>query len=185
MQHRKKAMYSCFLFLLLFFVAYLYEGSNHIFRQVDEAVAATTKVGAFENELAPNFELLNLKGEKVSLEDFRGKKVILNFFATWCPPCQEEMPLLVNLYEQLKEKNIIMLGVNMTSQERNANEVRPFLSHFKAKYDVVFDVDGKVMKNYHIIGIPTTFIINEKGIVEKRINGLVTPNHLPLLLGEK
>ncbi|MFV8827390.1 peroxiredoxin family protein [Alkalihalobacterium sp. APHAB7] len=185
MQHRKNAIYSCLLFFLLFGVAYLYEGSHHIFRQVDEAVAATSKVGAFENEVAPNFELLNLEGKKVSLEDYRGRKVILNFFATWCPPCQEEMPLLVHLDEELKDKNIVMLGVNMTSQERNSNDVRPFLSQYNAEYDVVFDVDGKVMKNYHIIGIPTTFMVNEKGIIEKRINGIVTPNHIPLLLGKE
>lgn len=185
MQHRKNAIYSCLLFFLLFGVAYIYEGSHHIFRQVDEAVAATSKFGAFENETAPNFELLNLEGKKVSLEDYRGQKVILNFFATWCPPCQEEMPLLVNLDEQIKDKNIVMLGVNMTSQERNANDVRPFLSQYKAKYDVLFDVDGNVMKNYHIVGIPTTFLVNEKGIIEKRINGIVTPNHIPLLLGKE
>ncbi|WP_078430344.1 peroxiredoxin family protein [Alkalihalobacterium alkalinitrilicum] len=185
MQLRKNAMYSSFLFLLLFVVAFLYEGSNHIFRQVEVAVAASSKVGAFENEKAPNFELLNLEGKKVSLEDFRGQKVILNFFATWCPPCQEEMPLLVEIDEKLQNQNIVMLGVNMTSQERNANAVRSFLSYYKAEYDVVYDVDGKVMKDYRIMGIPTTFIIDEQGIVEKRINGMVTPNHVPLLLGKE
>ncbi|MGO4889347.1 TlpA disulfide reductase family protein [Anaerobacillus sp. MEB173] len=172
--NRRNAFFSLTIFFLMFIVGVLYERSDTVLKNLEMAVAASTNEGAQVGNVAVDFTLLNTKGETVSLTDYKGKTVLLNFFATWCGPCLEEMPALVELDKRLSDEELIILGVNLTKQERNANDVRPFLDHFHAEFDVVFDVEGKVMENYQLIGIPTSVIINEKGKIIARINGMLT-----------
>lgn len=137
-------------------------------------VASATKTGVYKGDMAENFLLLNASGEKVKLSDFRGKKLVLNFFATWCAPCQEEMPILVELDKRVNQEELILLGINVTKEEPNPNQVQQFIKHFQVQYDVLFDGDGKVMNDYQLIGIPTTIFIDEKGKIVERVNGVVT-----------
>ncbi len=162
----------------MFTIGFLYENSVPVQTQVATAVAQTTAIGSFEGKQAIDFTLQDRNGAEVSLHSYKGKNVVLNFFATWCSPCQEEMPVLVKLDEQLGE-NSVVLGVNMTSQEKSQQDVQPFLEYFNAKYKVLFDTEGDVLKKYSLIGIPTTFIINKDGIIIKRINGVITEEMLP------
>jgi peroxiredoxin len=162
----------CFLFL---FLAVNYERSDSTLKRMEQdVVAATTKTGVYQGNLAKKFQLLNQNGETVSLSDYRGKKVILNFFATWCTPCQEEMTTLVELDKTLNKENIVLIGINVTKEEPNPNVVRDFIKHYQVQYDVLFDGEGTVMKDYQLIGIPTTIFIDEKGKVVRRLNGMVT-----------
>jgi peroxiredoxin len=162
----------CFLFL---FLAVNYERSDSTLKRMEQdVVAATTKTGVYQGNLAKKFQLLNQNGETVSLSDYRGKKVILNFFATWCAPCQEEMTTLVELDKTLNKENIVLIGINVTKEEPNPNVVRDFIKHYQVQYDVLFDGEGTVMKDYQLIGIPTTILIDEKGKVVRRLNGMVT-----------
>ncbi|WP_245613763.1 TlpA family protein disulfide reductase [Alkalihalobacterium bogoriense] len=173
----KQMFYFCALFFLMFGIGMVYEQSEPVFQQVEKAVAATASVGAFEGKQAVPFTLKDKDGSEISLQSFQGKRVIVNFFATWCLPCQEEMPALVK-YEQTLDENTILLGVNLTSQERSKADVEPFLNHFNANFEVLYDETGEVMKQYSIFGIPTTVVINENGVIEKRINGMVTEEML-------
>jgi peroxiredoxin len=166
----------CFLFL---FLAVNYERSDSTLKRMEQdVVAATTKTGVYQGNLAKKFQLLNQNGETVSLSDYRGKKVILNFFATWCAPCQEEMTTLVELDKTLNKENIVLIGINVTKEEPNPNVVRDFIKHYQVQYDVLFDGGGTVMKDYQLIGIPTTIFVDEKGKIVRRLNGMVTMDML-------
>lgn len=120
-------------------------------------------VGPSVGNRAPGFELSNLSGGKVSLESLRGKPVFLNFWATWCPPCRSEMPDLQDMYLKY-DGQVHFLTVN--SQE-SANTVRKFMQENKYTFPVVLDKSGAVGTKYRITGIPTTLILDAKGIVRK------------------
>ena len=111
-----------------------------------------------------DFELVNLDDQSVQLSDFREKVVILNFWATWCPPCRQEMPLLVEIHNKY-QPNVIVLGVN--SME-TSNEVRTFVEGNKLSFPVVLDSDGSVGQQYLVNGLPTTLFIDKKGVLKIR-----------------
>src|SRR5690606_10049760 len=93
-------------------------------------------------QYAADFELTTLDGDQVRLSDLKGKKVMVNFWATWCPPCIEEMPDLQNFYEKHKDNNIEILAVNLTSEDDGVEAVRSFVTDFRLTFPVPLDVDG-------------------------------------------
>jgi len=131
-----------------------------------------TESGLEKNELAPDFELTTLTGETVRLTDYRGKKVILNFWATWCPPCKVEMPFMESYYGKYKEsENVEILAVNMTNMERGRSEtVQGFVDEHKLTFPILMDEDGGVTELYKVLAYPTTFIINADGVITDRGN---------------
>lgn len=151
--------------MLLLFVIFFILNEHHAF---------ANDIGVYEGRMALPFELQDIDGNRVKLTDFYGKKVIINFFATWCPPCQEEMPLLVQLHNELDSEKEILLAVNLTKEESRIEDVPLFMKQFNANFLVLYDVDGKVMNDYRIIGIPVTVFLNEKGKIVKRIDGALT-----------
>ncbi|MGE7665920.1 peroxiredoxin family protein [Ureibacillus composti] len=137
------------------------------------------------NSAAKDFQLKTLDGKTVRLSDLKGKKVLLNFWATWCPPCREEMPELQKYYEELAEKNnVVFLGVNITDQEFGIKTVREFVDYYGLTFPIILDETGDVSMDYEILSIPTTFIINEQGMIVQEINGPVNMEMLHQLLGE-
>ncbi|GAF66878.1 thiol-disulfide oxidoreductase [Bacillus sp. TS-2] len=154
-------------------VSFLYTQIEYLFSHVEETIAAE-KVGVNIEDFAPNIVGDTLNGESFELEKLKGKKVILNFFATWCYPCQEEMPLISRLIQRLPANEIEFVAINLTSQENSIKDITPFLNHFKAELDPVLDVDGDIMNTYRIIGIPTTFILDEEGMIIERVDGPLT-----------
>lgn len=129
--------------------------------------------GVFPGQKAPTFSLKTLRGKTASLDEYKGKPLVINLFASWCPPCQEEMPLLNELSKTLGDKGNV-IGVNLTNQERSLDDVKAFVKQFNVPFDVLLDEKGEVGKLYQIIGIPTTLLIDEKGIIQKRYNGMLT-----------
>lgn len=131
-----------------------------------------TESGLEKNELAPDFELTTLTGETVKLSDYKGKKVILNFWATWCPPCKVEMPFMESYYGKYKEsENVEILAVNMTNMERGRSEtVKGFVDEHKLTFPILMDEDGGVTELYKVLAYPTTFIINTEGVITDRGN---------------
>ncbi len=113
--------------------------------------------------VAPTFELYNLEQELVSLSDFRGKPVLINFWATWCPYCRDEMPYLQKVYEEWSTKGLVLLAVD---KGENAAQVREFTQSSNLSFPVLLDTGESIAQKYNIRGIPTTFFIDKDGIIQ-------------------
>lgn len=118
---------------------------------------------------APDFTLPDLEGNSLTLSDFKGKVIILNFWATWCPPCRREIPDFVHLYEKYNEQGLVIIGVNLDRGDSRA--VKQFSENYKINYPIVLgNVD--VTQDYRgIRGIPTTFVIDRNGDIEEKYVG--------------
>lgn len=118
---------------------------------------------------APPFELKDVNGKKSSLSEYKGKVVLLNFWATWCEPCKSELPSLNNIYATLKDKGFVVLGVSVDTSEKT---VRNFIMDEKIVFPVLLDKDKDVyFDQYAIMGLPTSFLINRDGIIVEKIIG--------------
>ncbi|MBE3569559.1 MAG: TlpA family protein disulfide reductase [Bacillales bacterium] len=119
-------------------------------------------------ENAPDFTLPTLKGDWVHLRERKGQKVIINFWATWCPPCKEEIPVLQTFYEQNKGL-VELLAVNIDPE----SNVSHFAEEYGISYPILLDKDGTVNETYKVAAIPTTYVIDENGmIIDKHIGNL-------------
>ncbi|HEO66286.1 MAG TPA: TlpA family protein disulfide reductase [Spirochaetes bacterium] len=117
---------------------------------------------------ANNFTLKNLEGQKVSLKDFRGKVVFLNFWATWCGSCRAEMPSMQKLYQTLKDKDFVMLGVAV---DQTQDPVEPYVELLEMTFPVVYDSDKEVSSRYRLSATPTTYIIDKDGTILGKVVG--------------
>lgn len=111
-------------------------------------------------EEAEDFTLKTLKGETVSLKDYRGRLIFLNFWATWCGPCRAEMPSMQRLWEEFKEEDFVILAINIQEESKL---VSSFMNERGLSFPVLLDEKGKVARTYGIRGIPTTFFLNPEG----------------------
>lgn len=118
---------------------------------------------------APDFTLANMQGEQVSLADYRGKVVVLNFWASWCPPCRAEMPSMERLYGNLKGGDFVLLAVNVEENGRPA--VAAFSQKIPMSFPVLLDNDQRVSGLYRVSGIPQTFIIDKRGEIVQEVTG--------------
>lgn len=137
-----------------------------------------------EGNPAPNFELTTLAGETVQLSDYKGKKVILNFWATWCPPCKAEMPHMQNFYEKNKANDIEIIAVNLTSMDKGKTEIENFIKEYGLTFDIPLDEEGTIGAQYQAFSIPTSYIINSKGIITKKIIGPMDEDMMKTLTNE-
>ena len=139
----------------------------------DESI--DTESGVETDEIAPDFELITLTGETVKLSDYRGKKVMLNFWVSWCSPCRVEMPYMEDYYKEYKEtENVEVLAVNMSQMERDRNKtVKKFVDEHKLTFPILLDEDGEVTDLYEVRAYPTTYIINTEGIITDKIKNAI------------
>lgn len=142
----------------------LNEGSDVEFLPTDEGLA--------KGEKAPDFELTTLAGEPVKLSDYQGKKVILNFWATWCPPCRAEMPDMQKYYEeQAQDENVEILAVNLTTADKGMDAINAFVDEFQLTFPVPMDTEGDIGEIYQAATIPTSYMIDTEGRVQNKIVG--------------
>ena len=113
-----------------------------------------------DNAATPDFFLPDPAGKKTTLKDFRGKVVLLNFWASWCIPCREEMPAMERLYQQYKNKGFTIVAVDVKDSRKDA---LAFLKELKITYPIMLDADGEVGLLYGAWGLPTTYLIGPKG----------------------
>lgn len=140
--------------------------------------ASYAKVGTQKGNLAPDFTLQKLDGTEVRLSDYKGKTVFLNFWATWCPPCQIEMPHMQRFYENYEGKDAVVLGVNMLQTEKGQGTVETFVSDYRLTFPIVLDAEGKVSDTYGVISYPTTYVIDTGGVIQEKFPGAI---HLDIM----
>jgi len=120
-------------------------------------------------DVAPDFQLEDTKGNKVSLSDLRGKVVMVNLWATWCPPCIEEMPSMERLHEVMAGEDFVLLAINA---EQNGRTVVPeFLQKTPYTFPILYDDKGVVQKLYGVYKFPESFIVGKNGKVVEKIIG--------------
>ncbi|WP_153720638.1 redoxin domain-containing protein [Sporosarcina cascadiensis] len=122
---------------------------------------------------APDFTLETLAGETVTLSELKGKKVILNFWATWCPPCKAEMPHMESFYSKLTEEDQVeLIAVNVTESEKlGISEVENFVESYKLSFPIPLDETAQVTHTYGVFSMPTTFMIDTKGRIAQKVIG--------------
>ena len=122
------------------------------------AEAATTS-------LAPDFVLKLLDSGRDSLSAYRGRPVLINFWATWCDPCRTEMPLIVAAYRANQETGLQVLAIDLTDQETTTKDVRRFVAELSMPFPVLLDEKGKVRRLYQLRGVPTSVFVGADGVV--------------------
>jgi len=130
-----------------------------------------TTTTAVADAVAPDFQLEDTKGNLVSLADLRGKVVMVNFWATWCPPCKEEMPSMGKLNEIMADDDFVMLAIN--AEENGRSVVPPFLKQTPHNFTVLYDDKGTVQKQYGVYKFPESFIIRKDGVIDKKVIGQI------------
>ena len=120
-------------------------------------------------DIAPDFQLEDLKGNKVSLSNLRGKVVLVNFWATWCPPCIEEMPSMERLNEVMANDDFVMLAIN--TEESGRSVVPAFLEKTPYTFPILYDDEGVVQKRYGVFKFPESFIVGKDGAVVEKVIG--------------
>lgn len=117
---------------------------------------------------APAFTAKDLDGGTITLADWRGKVVLLNFWASWCVPCKEETPELEAIYQQLKDQGLVIVGIDLFKTERldtGMTDVRDFVAQYGVTYPVGIDESGDIAKSYAVSPIPTSYFIDQQGRV--------------------
>ncbi|CDQ20637.1 redoxin domain-containing protein [Halobacillus karajensis] len=145
--------------------------------------SATEKaaVGLEKGQQAPDFTLQTLSGEETSLSDYRGKKVMINFWATWCPPCRAEMPDMQKFSEK---EDIQILAVNLTETESSVKGVQDFADEFGLTFPILLDKDDSVANKYEINPVPTSIFVNEEGKISSVMLGVMNYDRMVQRLEE-
>lgn len=120
--------------------------------------------------LAPDFELTTPAGETVKLSDLRGQAVLVNLWATWCPPCREEMPSIEKMYQEYKDQGFVVLAVNMTYQDE-PQKIQPFVTAQALTFPILLDETGAMANDYQMRSLPSSYFIGRDGIITEVVIG--------------
>ena len=155
------------LYLLL-----LLAGAAWIIASADRTGASTAgRIPAPQKGfLAPDFSLADPKGNKYELSALRGKAVLLNVWATWCPPCRAEMPSIQQYYQRYQQQGLVVLGINATDRDAPLNIV-PFVQQYHLSFPILLDETGEVSRKYQVQSLPSTYFINRDGTVAEVVIG--------------
>lgn len=119
-------------------------------------------------QTAPDFQLPSLSGPDISLNQFKGKVVLLNFWATWCAPCREELPALQQVFSKYEGKGLVILGINEDKDQENA---RDFVNHYKLNFPIGFDQNFQIMNKFEVSAMPVSFLIDRNGTIKETFFG--------------
>lgn len=142
-------------------------GENEMSNTINEE-----DIGLEVGDIAPDFELETLSGETARLSDYQGQDVMLNFWATWCPPCRAEMPDMEQLYE---EEDIEILAVNLLGTETSVEDVDAFIEEYQLTFPILLDDPVEVTEDFEAYTVPTTFMIDKDGRISFKSSGAL--NH--------
>jgi peroxiredoxin len=152
--------------IIILFVLLLLAAAVPLSRGIAAPARTATVVGAeaaaLTSDIAPDFTLQTVDGRSVSLSDYKGKVVVINFWATWCPPCVREIPRLVRVADTYKDQGLVMLGINTTFQD-DAAKVARFGRDQNISYPILLDSQGAASQKYPSHLMPTTYLIDREG----------------------
>lgn len=121
-------------------------------------------------KVAPDFKLPDLSEKEIRLSDFRGKVVFLNFWATWCKPCREEMPSMEILYKNFEKDGLVILAISI-DRVTTKKDIPPFVKALNLTFPILVDSWGQTDKRYKLMGVPETYIIDQQGILREKLIG--------------
>lgn len=161
-QNQRRIIYSIILLL----------GLAWTFASADKSGTSTSgKISAPQQGfLAPDFDLKTPSGESVKLSDLRGRAVLVNLWATWCPPCRAEMQTIEKVYNEYKDRGFIALAINMTYQD-DPLAIGPFVKEQGLSFPILLDETGEIANAYQLRSLPSSFFIDRNGIIEEVVVG--------------
>lgn len=133
------------------------------------------------NRPAADFTLTLSNGEQITLSSLKGKPVVINFWASWCPPCREEAPILEKVWRKYKDKGVAFIGVDIQDRESDA---LAYIKEFDITYPNGPDTKGKITIDYGVSGIPVTFFVNKEGMIVSRWVGAISERLLVFRIEE-
>lgn len=160
------------LIVVIGVVAFMLFAARHHHRAANGAAMQGSAIGS----TAPDFTLTTLDGKKVKLSDYRGKAVLLNFWATWCGPCKVEIPWFMDLEKEYGPQGLVVLGVSM--DDDGPTKVAQFAKEMKIDYTVVMGNDDVADEYGGVAGLPTTFYVDRSGKIVKKVAGLVSHSEI-------
>jgi peroxiredoxin len=156
-------------YILLVFLIVAGVGIIVLLQKYDSLFKLSGKPRILKGVPAPGFSLPGIDRKLVNLEDYKGKVVLLNIWATWCPPCVEEMPSMEKLYQELKDEDFVILAVSIDVS--GSNVVTLFMEKHKLSFPALTDTQGTLKTLYQTTGVPESFIIGKDGIIAEKIIG--------------
>ena len=124
----------------------------------------------YEGFLAPEIELTTAAGDALRLSELRGKAVILNFWASWCPPCRAEMPALQSIHQAYQDSGLVVLGINAANQD-DPTQAQEFIAEMNLTFPILYDASGTAQELYAVSALPSTFFIDRAGIIQAVVIG--------------
>jgi thiol-disulfide isomerase/thioredoxin len=156
---------------IILYILVLVAGAAWIMLSVNTTSATAGKTSAPQAGFAaPDFTLKTPAGEEYTLSELKGSAVLVNLWATWCPPCRAEMPAIDKIYQEYKDQGFIVLAVNMTYQDEPAN-VAPFIQKYNLTFPVLLEETGNVGAAYQLRSLPSSYFINRAGIIQEVVIG--------------
>jgi len=153
---------------VIIFIAFRSKGNkknNHIKPELTQTQKELPEIGY----LSPGFTLKDIKSGEQVLSNYKGKAVLLNFWASWCGPCRSEMPSMEILYQRMKDRNFEILAVSV--DQRDTKRVLDFVSKYKLTFPILLNPEANVAIQYRVTALPTSFVIDKKGIIRAKVVG--------------
>jgi peroxiredoxin len=139
-----------------------------ITRSIASGDSPATLHAVADRPMAPEFALADIDGVIHRLSDYRGQVVIVNFWATWCPPCREEMPSMQRAWEQIQDEAMVILAIDVGE---DADTIFTFTADYPVEFPLLLDLDSRVIQEWPVRGLPTTFIVDPQGRIAYRAIG--------------
>jgi peroxiredoxin len=155
---------------ITFYLLLLIAGAAWIVLSADTGETAATGPAPQAGFLAPDFTLNTTSGESFTLSEQKGQAVLVNIWATWCPPCEAEMPAIEKMYKEYKDQGFIVLAVNSTSQDDPFN-IAPFVEEHGLTFPILLDETADVARSYQVRSLPSSYFINRQGIITEVVIG--------------
>lgn len=155
---------------IAFYLIALIAGAAWIFFSADPTASTSRSSAPQAGFTAPDFTLTSLDGTEYTLSELKGQAVLVNLWATWCPPCRAEMPAIEKMYQEYKDRGLVVLAVDMTYQD-DPQKVAPFAQEYGLTFPILLDQAGVVGSAYQLRSLPSSYFIDRFGIIQEVIIG--------------